>query len=89
MHKVNKMENKWSLNGVAFSCNNARVNHNELCLVFLFSVTFLTHIKLHGVTSQQGKQVTAVRSSDLNHKQTMTPDLVTNTLTIKLLAQDI
>ena len=80
---------KWSLNGVAFSCSNARVNHTELRIMFGFLVTFLTHIKLHGVTSQQGKQVTAVRSSDLNHKQTMTPDLVTNTLTIKLLAQDI
>jgi len=29
--------------------------------------------KLHGVTSQQGNHVTAVSSSDLNHKQTMTP----------------
>ena len=59
----------------------------ELCLVSLFSVTFLTHVKLHSVTSQQGKHVTAVRSSDLNHKQTVTPsDLVTDTLTIKILA---
>jgi len=29
-------------------------------------------IKLHGVTSQQGTRIPAVRSSDLNHKQ-MTP----------------
>ena len=25
---------KWSLNGVAFSCSNARVNHNELRIMF-------------------------------------------------------
>jgi len=43
-------------------------------------------IKLRGVTCQQGKHVTALRSSDLNHKQTVTPsDLFTDTLTIKLL----
>ena len=80
------MEYKWSLNGVAFSCSNARVNHKELCLVSLCLVTVLTHIKLHGVTSQQGKHVTAVRSSDPNRKQTMTPsDLITDSLTVKLL----
>ena len=44
-----------------------------------------TSVKLDGVTSQQGKHVTAVRSSDLNHKQTVTADLFTDTLTIKLL----
>ena len=25
---------KWKLNGVAFSCSNARVNHNELRIMF-------------------------------------------------------
>jgi len=45
-----------------------------------------TSIKLRGVASQLGKHVTAVRSSDLNHKQTLKPsDLFTDTLTIKLL----
>jgi len=29
---------KWSLNGVAFSCSNARVNHNELRIMFGFLV---------------------------------------------------
>ena len=43
-------------------------------------------IKLHSVTSQQGKQVTAVSSSDLNPKQMTTlSGLFTDTLTIKLL----
>jgi len=43
-------------------------------------------IKLHSVTFQQSKCVTAVRSSDLNHKQTITPsDLFTDTLTFRLL----
>ena len=45
-----------------------------------------TSTKLHGVTSQQDKHVTAVRSSDLNQEQTMAhSDLFTDTLTIKLL----
>jgi len=42
-------------------------------------------IKLHSATSQQGKQVTAVSSSDLNRKQTTPSVLFTDTLTIKLL----
>ena len=42
-------------------------------------------IKLHSATSQQDKQVTAVSSSDLNHKQTTPSVLFTDTLTIKLL----
>ena len=70
---------KWTLNGVAFSCSNARVNHHELRIVFGFPVPSYspdTSIRLHGVTFQQGKHVTAVRSSDLNHKQTMTSWLV-------------
>ena len=40
--------------------------------------------KLHGVTSQQGEHLTAVSSSDLNHKQTTTTtpyDLFTDTMT--------
>ena len=63
---------KWTLNGVAFSCSSARVNHNELRIMFGFLVPSYipdTSIKLHSVTSQLGKHVTAVRSSDLNHKQ--------------------
>ena len=45
-------------------------------------------IKLRGITCQQGKRVTAVRTSDLNHKQTVTPsDLFTDTLTDKLLTR--
>ena len=46
-----------------------------------------TSNKLHGVTPQQSKHFTAVRSSDVNHKQTTPSDLFTDTLTIKLLAQ--
>jgi len=46
-------------------------------------------IKLDRATCQQGKHVTAVRSSDLNHKQTVTPDLFTDTPTIKLLIHTI
>jgi len=38
-------------------------------------------IKLHGVTSQQGTHITAVRSSDLNHKQKTPSDLFKDTLT--------
>jgi len=48
-----------------------------------------TSIELDSVTCQQGKHVTAVRSSDLNHKHTVTPDLFTDTLTIKLLIHKI
>jgi len=37
VYKVNRMgQKKWTLNGVAFSCNNARVNHNELRIMFGF-----------------------------------------------------
>ena len=77
MYKVNKLGYKWTLNGVAFSCSSARVNHNELRIMFGFLVPSYspdTSIKLHGVTSQQGKHLTGVSSSDLNHKQTTTPD---------------
>ena len=42
-------------------------------------------IKLHGVTSQHGKHVTAVRSSDLNHKLMTPSGLFADTPTIKLL----
>jgi len=45
--------------------------------------------KLHGVTSQKGKHVTAVRSSDLNHEQTTPSDLFTRTLTVKILTHTI
>ena len=38
MYKVNKIGYKWTLNGVAFSCSNARVNHNELRIMFGFLV---------------------------------------------------
>jgi len=61
---------KWALNSVAFSCSNARVNRNELRIMFGFLVSsYSPDTCLHGVTPQQGKHVTAVRSSDLNHKQ--------------------
>ena len=40
-----------------------------------------TSIKLHSATSQQNKQVTAVSSSDLNHKQTTPSELFTDILT--------
>jgi len=46
-------------------------------------------IKLHGVTSQQGKHLTAVSSSDLYHKLKTPSDLFTDTLTIKLLTHTI
>ena len=88
VYKVNKLGHKWTLNGVAFSCSNAKVNHNELKIMFGFLVPSYspdTFIKLHGVTTQQGKHFTAVRSSDVNHKQTTPSDLFTDTLTIKLL----
>ena len=70
---------------VSFYCSNARVNHNALRIMFGFLVPSYspdTSIKLHGVTSQQGKHVTAARRSDFNHKQT---NLFTDTLTVKLL----
>jgi len=38
VNKVNKTGYKWSLNGVAFSCSNARVNQNELRIMFGFLV---------------------------------------------------
>ena len=46
VYKVNKMGYKWTLNGVAFSCSNARVNHNELRIMFGFlcPVKVLTHV---------------------------------------------
>jgi len=74
---------KWTLNGVAFSCSNTRVNLNELRIMFGSHVPSYspdTSIKLHGVTSQKGKHVTTVRSSDLNHKQTTPSDVFTDTL---------
>jgi len=40
-------------------------------------------------TSQQGKHITVLRSSDLNCKQMTTSDLFTDTLTIKLLCAPI
>jgi hypothetical protein len=46
-------------------------------------------IKLHGVTSQQGTHITAVRSSDLNLKQMTPSDVFKDTLTIKLLTHSI
>ena len=57
----------------------------KLCLISFCPVTVLTYVYQ---TAQcyipAGKHVTAVRTSDLDHKQ-MTPDLFTDTLTIKLL----
>jgi len=86
VYKVNKMGYKWTLNGVAFSSSNARVNHNELRIMFSFLVpTYIPDTRLSNCTvshPSRGKHVTAVRSSDLNHKQTMTPDLFTDTLTL-------
>ncbi len=38
MYKVNKMGYIQTLNGVAFSCSNARVNHDELRIMFGFLV---------------------------------------------------
>jgi len=38
VYKVNKMGYNWTLNVVAFSCSNARVNHNELIIIFGFLV---------------------------------------------------
>ena len=87
MYKVNKIGYKWTLNGVAFSCNNARVNHNELRIMFGFLVPSYspdTCLSNCSVTSQQDKHVTAVRSSELNQKQTTPSDLFKDTLTIKL-----
>ena len=63
MYKVNRMgQKKLTLNGVTFSCSNARVNHNELRTMFGFLLPSYIpgmSIKLHSVTSQQGKHVTA------------------------------
>ena len=44
MYKINKMGHKWTLNDVAFTCSNARVNQNELCLASLCPVTVLTRL---------------------------------------------
>ena len=74
MHKAHKMGYKWALNGVAFSCSNSRVNHNELRIMFGFLVPSYspdTCLSNCMVSSQQGEHVTTVRSSDLNHKLTM------------------
>ena len=38
MYQVNKLGYKWTLNGVAFSCSSARVNYNELRIMFGFLV---------------------------------------------------
>ena len=38
VYKVSKTGYKWTLNGIAFSCSNARVNHNELRIMFGFLV---------------------------------------------------
>ena len=80
---------KWILNGVAFSCTNARVNRNELRIRFGFLVPSYspdTCLSNCSVTSQHSKHVTVIRSPDLSHKQTMTSsDLFTDTLTVKLL----
>ena len=38
MYKVNEMGYRWTVNGVAFSCSNARVNHNELRIMSGFLV---------------------------------------------------
>ena len=38
MNMVNKTVYKWILNGVAFLRSNARVNHNELSIMFGFLV---------------------------------------------------
>jgi len=74
VYKVNKMGYKWNLNGVAFSCSNARVNHNELRIMFgilVPSYTPDTHLSNCTVSHHsRANNVTAVRSSDLNHKQT-------------------
>jgi len=88
VYKVNKLGCKWTLNGVAFSCSSTRVTHNELRIMFGFPVPSYspdTSIKVHSVTSQQGKHVTAVSSADLNHKQTTPSDSFIDTPTIKLL----
>ena len=85
---LNKMGYKWTPNGVAFSCSNARVNHDELRIMFGFLVpSYSPDTCLSTAWSHfpEGKNVTAVRSSDLNHKQTAPSDLFTDTLTIKLL----
>ena len=76
VYKVYKLGYKWTLNGVAFSCSSARVNHNELRIMFGFLVPSYssdTSIKLHGVTSQQDRHLTTVSSSDINHQQTPPP----------------
>ena len=82
MYKVNKMGYKLTLNDVAFSGSNAWVNHNELRIMFGFLVPSYSpdmSIKLHGVTSKQGKHVISVRNSHINHKQTTPSDLFTQT----------
>ena len=70
MYKINKMGYKWTLNGIAFSCND----HNELRIMFgilVPSYTPDTHLSNCTVSHHsRANNVTAVRSSDLNHKQT-------------------
>jgi len=88
VYKVNKLGYKCTLNGVAFSCSNARVNHNELRIMFGFLMpSYSPDACLSNCTVSHSSKanVTAVRRSDLNHKQTMTPSgLFTDTLTFKL-----
>jgi len=38
VYKVNEMGYKWTIIGVAFSCSNTRVNHNELRIMSGFLV---------------------------------------------------
>ena len=71
MYKVHKTGYKWALNGVAFSCSNAWLNHNELRIMFSFLVPSYSPDTI-AQSHPSRENVTAVRSSDLNHQQTMT-----------------
>ena len=62
------------------------IMNQELCSVSLCPVTVLTHVHQTAVSYPSRANITAVKCSDLNHKQTMIPsDLFTDILTNKLL----
>jgi len=76
VYKVHKIGYKWTLNGVAFSCSNAWVNHNYLRIMFSFLVS--SYSRDTGLSNSMEsypsrENITAVSCSDLNHQQTMTP----------------
>ena len=90
VYKVNKMGCKLTLNGVAFSCSNATVNHDELRIMFCFLVPnnspdtclsncTVSHPSRVNLSLQWEAQISTTS------KMTSPSDMLTDTLKIKLL----